>query len=76
MVDCCELSPEKLDKKCYYTYSIDRAFKWIMDNGISTEKDYHFQGQKGDYCKPKTKVMYISFTHIFYICVYVHYLAS
>ena len=47
-----------------------------MDNDISTEEDYHFQGQKKDYCKPKTKVMYIFFTHIFYICVYVHYLAS
>ena len=36
-----------------------------MDNGISIEEDYHFQGQKGDYCKPKTKVMYIFFRHIF-----------
>ena len=36
-----------------------------MDNDISTEEDYHFQGQKKDYCKPKTKVMYIFFRHIF-----------
>ena len=33
-----------------------------MENGISTEEDYPFQGQKGDYCKPKTKVM----------CVYIY----
>ena len=36
-----------------------------MENGISTEEDYPFQGQKGDYCKPKTKVIYIFFRHIF-----------
>ena len=48
LVDCSELSPEKLDKKGYYTYSINRAFKWIMDSGISTEEDCPFQGQKWD----------------------------
>ena len=68
LVDCCELSPEKPDKKCYYTYSINRTFKWIMDSGISTEEDYPFQEQKWDYCKPKTKV-YIFLGIFLYLCL-------
>ena len=79
LIDCCVLNPKKRDKKGCYNYATNKAFKWIMNNGISTEEDYPFQGQKGD-CKPKTKVMciyiYIYIEAYIYICVYVHYLAS
>ena len=64
LIDCCELNPDKRDKKGCYTYATNKAFEWIMKNGILTEEDYPFQGQIGD-CKPKTKVMYI------YIYIYI-----
>uniref|UniRef100_A0A7N2MRH3 Peptidase C1A papain C-terminal domain-containing protein n=1 Tax=Quercus lobata TaxID=97700 RepID=A0A7N2MRH3_QUELO len=54
LIDCCVLNPKNRDKKGCYNYATNKAFKWIMKNGISTEEDYPFQGQKGD-CKPKTK---------------------
>ena len=79
LIDCCVLEPDDCDENGCYNYATNKAFKWIMDNGISTEEDYPFQGQKGD-CKPKTKVMciyiYIYIEAYIYICVYVHYLAS
>ena len=71
LLDCCVPKPDP--KKCDemgYNYHFNKAFKWIVDHGISTEEDYPFQGEKGG-CKPKDMIMYMYFEVFICLCVYV-----
>lgn len=50
ILDCC--LPEKTE---YYSYSINKGFRWVMQNEIMKEEEYPLKREKS-YCSPKIEV--------------------
>ena len=71
LVDCIQLHPRVQDAQGCYTYSTNKAFSWIINNGgIVCEAHYPYMGRRGE-PREITDVKYCSlcvffFNYIFY----------